>query len=323
MIISTCPSRISLFGGGSDLPDFADKYGGRVLSMAINLRHVCKLAKYDGMIRNVHAMGENKSFSEVPPRHADKKFDLIFEVLRSYYQLPFFTFEDTFEGIQSAGLGSSASAAVSMIGAFNRLMKVNQSKMDIAKKAWMSEINLGWVSGKQDQYAAALGGMNVLEFENGDVWVDEIPKAIANEFSNWCVLLYSGQTRHSSDIQKSLKQRILNEESVNALLKLRSQTWVARELLIKGDFHGVGKLLREGWIWKKKSNPQATNPHIDEIFNKAYKLGAVGGKVLGAGGEGCILFIIEPKKCEFFIKDMGLKNLDFSVDFNGLQVREE
>jgi D-glycero-alpha-D-manno-heptose-7-phosphate kinase len=322
MIISSAPARVSLFGGGTDLPEFADKYGGRVLSMAINLRHVCKLNTYDGLIRNVYAMGEHRPFSNVPSRHYDKKFDLIFEILRSYYELPFFTFEDSFDGIQSAGLGSSASAAVSMIAAFNRLMKINQSKMEIAKRAWRAETDLGWISGKQDQYASALGGMNLIEFENGEVWVDEIPKNIVLEFEKWCVLLYSGKTRHSSDLQQSLKDRINNEDTINSLLHLRSQTWVARELLTKGDFHGVGKLLREGWEWKKKSNPMVTNKDINEIFKKAYKFGAIGGKVLGAGGEGCLLFIIEPKKKEFFIKDMGLQHLDFSVDFNGVQVRE-
>jgi D-glycero-alpha-D-manno-heptose-7-phosphate kinase len=322
MIISTSPSRISLFGGGTDLPQFADKYGGRVLNMAINLRHVCKLSPYDGMIREIKAMGEHRLIEGIPARHFDKKFDLIYEVLRSYYELPHFLFEDTFEGIQSAGLGSSASAAVSMIGAFDRLMNVKQSRMEIAKKAWRMETELGWISGKQDQYAAALGGMNLMEFENGDVWIDEIPKNIALAFQDWCVLLFSGKTRHSSDIQKDLQEGMLNDDRINALLHLRGQTWVARDLLTKGDFHGVGKLLREGWEWKKKSNPSASNKHIDEIFTKAYKLGAVGGKVLGAGGEGCILFIIEPKRKEFFIKDMGLQHLDFSINFDGLQVRE-
>lgn len=322
MIIATAPSRISLFGGGTDLPEFADKYGGRVLSMAINLHHVCTLEPV-GEIKWIKAMNEYRELlNGIPPKHADIKFDLIYQILRSYCELPNFRFEDNFEGIQSAGLGSSASAAVSMIGAFDRLMKINQTKMEIAKRAWRAEIDLGWISGKQDQYASALGGMNMIEFENGDVWIDEIPKNIALAFQSWCVLLYSGKTRHSSDIQKGLKDRMLNEDTVNALLKLRGQTWLAREMLTGGDFKGVGKLLRLAWEWKKKSNPCASNEHIDGIFKQAYKLGAIGGKVLGAGGEGCILFIIEPHKRELFINEIGLKHLDCSVDFNGLTVRQ-
>jgi len=152
--------------------------------------------------------------------------------------------------------------------------------------------------------------------------VDEMPKAIATKFEEWCVLLHSGQTRHSSTIQQGLKKKILDSSGIDALLRLRSQTWTARKLLIEGDYYGVRKLLREAWKLKKQSNPSASNEHIDEIFNKAYKSGAVGGKVLGAGGEGCILFIVDPKKRNWFINEMGLKNLEFSIDFNGLQVRE-
>lgn len=321
MIISTAPCRISICGGGTDLPDFADKYGGRVLSMAINLRHVCKIENSPQII--IKAMKEQVTLKGIPPKHTSSKFDLIYQVLRTYYELPTFKFTDRFEGPQSAGLGSSASAAVSMIGAFNRLLGVKQSKMDIAHRAWKAEIDLGWISGKQDQYASALGGMNVLEFENGSVWVDEIPKSIAQAFQGWCVLLYSGKTRHSSNIQQDLKKRILSNEATDSLLKLRSQTWVARELLTKGDFKGVGRLLKEGWELKKQSNPSASNKRLDNIFKKAYKLGAIGGKVLGAGGEGCILYVIEPAKRELFIKEMGLKYLDFSVDFNGLEVRSD
>lgn len=321
MIISTAPSRVSLFGGGSDLPEFADKYGGRVLNMAINLNHICTVVTGPTTTR-IEAMGEARDLPvSVPPRHTDKKFDLMFEILRSYIDVPPVLIQDVYEGVQSSGLGSSASAAVALIGALDRLKKIQRSRMEVARKAWQAELNLGWVSGKQDQYAAALGGINLVEFENGDVWVDEIPKSIGLAFEEWCVLLHSGLTRHSSDIQQGLKKNILSNK-VEALLRLRSQTWTARELLMSGDFHGVGKLLREGWEWKKKSNPTATNPHIDEIFSKAYKSGAVGGKVLGAGGEGCILFIVEPRKREWFINEMGLKHLDFSISFNGLTVRE-
>ena len=322
MIISTAPSRISLFGGGTDLPEFADKYGGRVLNMSINLRHVCTVITKPGNTR-IEAMGEYRELiAGVPPKHADEKFDLIYDIMRSYIDIPPVLIQDNYEGIQSSGLGSSASAAVSLIGALNRLKSVDQSKMEIAKKAWKSEINLGWISGKQDQHAACIGGMNMMEFENGDVWIDEIPKNIGLAFQEWCVLLHSGKTRHSSDIQLGLRKGITDSRSIEALLKLRSQTWIARDLLTKGDYHGVGKLLREAWGWKKKSNPSSSNEHIDEIFDKAYKSGAVGGKVLGAGGEGCILFIVEPKKRNWFINEMGLKYIDFSLDFNGLQVRE-
>jgi len=305
-----------MFGGGTDLPEFSNKYGGRVLNMAINLRHTCTIELADKF--RIEAMGEVREFDNIPPKRADPKFDLIYYVMRKYVDLPPIHFVDKFDGIQSAGLGSSASAAVSMIAGFNRLMKKKGSIGDIAHQAWRAEIDLGWISGKQDQYASAYGGLNMMEFENGDVWIDSLPREIALGFQNWCVLFFTGKTRHSSDIQKSLK----STNNVDALLELRGQTWVARELLSKGDFAGVGKLLRKTWELKKKTNPLATNKTIDEMFIKAYGLGALGGKVLGAGGEGCVIFIVDPKKKDRFILEMELKHLDFSVSFDGVQVRE-
>lgn len=319
MIISTAPSRISLFGGGTDLPDFSDKYGGRVLNMSINLRHVCRIVLSHDMSHHITAMDEQRVLlGNIPPKHFDPKFDLIYHIMRRYANLPFIEFIDTFDGIQSAGLGSSASAAVSMIAGLNRLMKKDETVGEIAHKAWRAEIDLGWISGKQDQYAAAYGGLNLMEFENGSVWVDPLPRNIALEFTKWCVLLFTGKTRHSSEIQKTLK----STNNVDALLEMRGQTWVARDLLSRGDYEGVGKLLKKTWELKKASNPAATSEQIDVMFDRAYKFGALGGKMLGAGGDGCVVFIIDPHKRDRFISDMGLKHLDFSVSFDGVEVRE-
>jgi len=318
MIIATASGRLSLFGGGTDLPDFSDKYGGRVLNMAINLKHTCtiSLREHD---HQISAMGETRTLlGDLPRKGVDPKFDLIYQIMRKYANLPFIEFNDTFDGIQSAGLGSSASAAVSMIAGLDRLMKKDDNVGEIAHKAWRAEIDLGWISGKQDQYASAYGGLNLMEFENGSVWIDPLPREIALGFQEWCVLLFTGQTRQSSDIQKTLKKT----NNIDALLAMRNQTWIARGLLAKGDFSEVGKLLRKTWELKKETNPAASSEKIDSIFKKAYEVGALGGKMLGAGGEGCCVFIVPPYKREMFVNKMGLKHLDFSVSFDGVTVRE-
>lgn len=318
MIIAKAPTRIGLFGGGSDVNPFAEEYGGKVLNMAINLRHECSLMK-GGHWSVVNAMDESVNIknNQLPK---DSKWGLIQEIINSYKIPTTFSFSDEFDGLQSAGLGSSASAAVSMIGAFNRWLGIKQSKTEIAEKAYQMEINLGWVSGKQDQYASALGGINFFEFDK-QVWNAPISREIGSEFVKWCVLVYTGRTRHSAKLQEKLRMRMKNKQAVEALKKIRSLTWEGREALMSGDYEKVGYLLDKGWQLKKQSNPSATNKRIDHFYTKARKY-ALGGKILGAGGEGHMLFIVKPKKRSKLLKAIELKEIDFGIDWNGLEVRK-
>lgn len=322
-IIARSPARISLFGGGTDVDPFASEYGGKVLNMAINIRHKGILVpKEIGTYNEITAMNDCRKVNDLPNRGIDKKFDLIYEILRSYEFGRTFWFEDKFEGIQSAGLGSSASAAVSMIGAFNKWLGIEQTKEEIAEKAWQMEINLGWISGKQDQYASVLGGVNFLEFDH-KVWNEPIEKGICEEFVRWCLLVFSGKTRHSSDIQKKLRDNMSNPKAISALKKMRTMAWEGRDALKKKNYHRVGQLLADSWEAKKVSNPAATNERLNGIFDKASANGAIGGKILGAGGEGHILFIVEPSNRQRLLNVLKLQEIDFSIDYNGLEVKVE
>ena len=321
MIIAKAPTRIGLFGGGTDVNPFASEYGGKVLNMAINLRHECSLTPSPMNVIHITAMEETRKFRKIPSANKDNKFDLIYEIMRSY-QLPTnFVFIDKFDGLQSAGLGSSASAAVSMIGAFNRWLGIEQTKSEIAEKAYQMEINLGWVSGKQDQYASAFGGINFFEFDK-KVWNAPISREIGSEFVKWCLLVYTGRTRHSAKLQEKLRKRMENQQAIEALKKTRTLTWEGREALMGGDYEKVGYLLDKGWQLKKQSNPAVTNKRIDHFYSKARKTGALGGKVLGAGSEGHMLFIVNPKKRAKLLKAIELKEIDFGIDWNGLEVRK-
>ena len=339
-IISRAPTRIGLFGGGTDLSPFCDEYGGKVLNMAINLRHDCLLSdwpwftmkggKGEKMRWHIDALGYIKDSIlmphryrfKIPERGYDKKFDLIYEIIRSYGDIgKGFMFTDKFGGLQSAGLGSSASAAVSMIGAFNRWLGIEQTKAEIAEKAWQMEINLGWVSGKQDQYASAFGGINFFEFDK-KVWNAPISREIGTEFVKWCLLVYSGRTRHSAKLQEKLRKRMKAGQATEPLKKIRTLTWEGREALMGGDYEKVGYLLDKGWQLKKQSNPAVTNRRIDHFYSKARKTGALGGKVLGAGSEGHMLFIVQPKKRGKVLKAIGLQEIDFGIDWQGLEVRK-
>jgi len=326
-IIAHAPSRISLFGGGTDLSPFCEEYGGKVLNMAINLRHKCVLepSPIPGHLWYlISAMGEIRegSINDLPKRGVDKKFGLIYEIIRSYDLPNGFRFADEFDGIQSAGLGSSASAAVSMIGAFNRWLGIKQSRQEVAEKAWQMEINLGWVSGKQDQYASAFGGVNFFAF-NEKVYNDPIERGAVEKFLPWCLLVYTGATRHSAEIQAVLRKRMKGKKTIKALKKLRALAWESREHLRSGDYQKVGEMLDESWEWKKQSNPKATSPRIDKFYQEAMEAGAIGGKVLGAGQEGHMLFVVAPRQREAVLKALALKEIDFSICWNGLEVRED
>ena len=324
MIIARAPTRIGIMGGGTDVDPFAGEYGGKVLNMAINLRHECYVEDdlfFPASVAiqtTIHAMGEVRDISQLD----DSKFSLIKKILDSYELPPEeFRFVDQFEGTQSAGLGSSASAAVSMIGCFNKWLGIKQSKREIAERAFKAEIDLGWSSGRQDQFAAAFGGMNFFEFDK-DVWGERIDKNIADGFANHCLLVFTGETRHSAKIQDKLKARMKSGQATEHLKKIRTLTWEARDAMKGGRFLEVGKMMDVAWDLKKKSNPSATNERLDVVYNTAMKAGAVGGKVMGAGGQGHMVFVVEPGKRKKVLKAIQMKEIDFSVDHNGLEVRE-
>lgn len=332
-IISKAPTRVSLFGGGTDCNPYMEKHGGAVISMAINLRHVGELTPRDDKWIWIEAMGESRIWRIDKPLDykIDPKFDLIRAIINSYKLKTGFHYVDTFEGVQGAGLGSSASAAVSMIGAFDRWVRREINPVDIAKRAWKAEAyTLGWYSGIQDQAAAALGGFNHFSFGPHDCHINPTPlrKAMAESLLPWCVLMFTGKTRKSSDIQKvfyeDMRGKVNKGEPLEALTKIKALVDDGLSALAAYDYRRLGKLLDKGWRLKKLSSPLASTERIDKILRSSKYYGAIGGKVLGAGGEGHILFIVPPKQRLRFIDRMenkGLKHIDFSIDWTGLETR--
>jgi len=331
MIISRSPCRISLFGGGTDVNPFNAKHGGKVLNFAINLRHTGKLIPRDDKWIWIEAMGESRIWriDKTIEYGIDPKFDLMRAIVNSYDLATGFYYRDEFEGIQGAGLGSSAAAAVAMIGAMNRWQGIRIEPDEVAKKAWkMEAYELGWYSGWQDQFASAYGGLNLFEWKHGDIDMTELARPMIESLLPSCVLLFTGKTRKSSEVQKvfydDMRDKVNKGEPLEALDKLKELVDSGHEALAGYDHKQLGKLLEESWEWKKKSSPLATNPKLDEIYNFAKEKGAIGGKILGAGSDGHILFILPPEEKLNFVIAMekeGLKMIDFGVDWQGLEVR--
>jgi len=310
MIIASAPTRVSLFGGGTDVEPFVSQYGGGVLSFAISIYH--RVTLEEAKKNYIFAMGKEMT--------GERKYDLIRKIL-SYYDGKKIKLIDEFDGFQSAGLGSSACASVALIGALNRLYKVNMDKDEIAWKAYQTEIDLGWHSGMQDQFASAIGGMNVFSFSKTISHVN-IPKYISESLYPYLLLCRTNKIRISSKIQDQLVKRIKAGQNIKELLEMKSYVVKGSELLTAGRFQELGQLLDISFYLKKQSNPSCTNSHIDNIYETAMEYGAWGGKILGAGGEGHIIFIAPPRIHDTIIKKTKLKKVDFQIDYNGLMVRE-
>ena len=293
MIITVqAPTRLGLFGSGTDTEPFASKYGGKVINLAINIRQQIVVGK------------ENKLLDTDNP-----------DFFKAFTDLPV---EHKFDGFIHAGLGTSAAIAVALVGATS----INMSREEIAEEAWDIEVNkLKMFGGRQDQYASVFGGLNLFTFDK-DVRRIPFSRNIADELSKYLLLFDTGIKRSKPNIQENLLN--LDDRRVKALLDIKEIANKAYHLINTRNFKKVGELLDLSWRMKKKSNRQMTNFEIDNIYEMGKQFGATGGKLCGSGGGGFMIFWVEPSLQYLFKKRMGfsgVKHYDFSPDYQGLDVR--
>ena len=225
-----------------------------------------------------------------------------------------------FDGLLQAGLGSSASAAVALVGAINKYKSLGMSLEQIAERAWEIEVNkIKLYGGKQDQYASVYGGLNLFEFSK-KVKRTRFNQTLARELAECMLLFYTGENRKSAVIQEGFKK--LTQTQIQALDQIKMIVDEALIALYIRDYEQIGYLLNKAWEFKKKSNSGVSNPKIDNLYEQGMNLGAWGGKVCGAGGGGFMMFMVDPSKQVGFLKRMNLEHWDFSPDFNGLEVRD-
>lgn len=299
-IISTSPCRISLFGGGTDVNPYASTYEGLVINLAINLRQKIELdtsrPEKDLLVEDNPYFFNAFLNNPIGIRH---RFDAPIE----------------------SGIGSSAALAVALVGAIDKYEGTSMTRHEIVEKAWDIEVNrLKLFGGRQDQIAACWGGINLIEFGK-EIKVTPI-KGNAENLLKGMILFYTGKNRKSSKIQEGFKE--LSEEQIKALNAIKEIALQAIEPVRQGDIKQVGRLLDISWQHKKDSNKGVTNEHIDKIYSDAKKAGALGGKIMGAGGGGFMLLMCLPEDREKVVKSIeknGSKEVDFGVDYNGLEVR--
>ncbi|OGH88681.1 MAG: hypothetical protein A3J93_01125 [Candidatus Magasanikbacteria bacterium RIFOXYC2_FULL_42_28] len=293
MILVRAPMRVSFVGGGTDLPDFYRSYPGRVISTTIDKFVYLAINNSYKMGKFIVKYSENESVNHPS------------EIKHNHFREAFLDFGLTKEGIEvssfadvpaGTGLGSSASFAVALVKGLNAFLGKTISKEEAARSACRLEIDIMKEPiGKQDQYAAAYGGFNIFVF-NPDETVTVEPvlldyKTLIN-FEEHILVFYTGQSRSASAVLAEQSANIKNK--LIEYKKMSDSVYKFRDSLLVGNMEALANQLHENWLRKKSLVSSISNSGIDALYESGLAAGAWGGKVLGAGGGGCILFVAPP-----------------------------
>lgn len=321
IIRSKAPLRLGLAGGGSDVSPYSDIYGGLILNATINLYAYCTIEETeDGMITiNGYDSHCFKSYPATKQLEIDGEASLIKgvynRIMRDYGFEPrsfkITTYNDAPAG---SGLGTSSTMVVCILKAFIEWLSLPLGDYETSRLAYEIERkDLGLSGGKQDQYAAAFGGFNFMEFLQNDLVIVnplKIKRWIVDELEASMVLYFTGASRSSAAIIDEQKKNTSegNNQAIEAMHKIKQSTIDMKLAVLKGDTQEFARILGEGWENKKKMAGAITNPMIQEAFDVAETAGAIAGKVSGAGGGGFIMFMVEPTKKKQVIEALGKLN---------------
>ncbi len=335
---SKAPLRVSFAGGGTDVTPYPEERGGAVLNCTIN-KFAYATLQYDAAgpgSTTVHSLDYNQSVNYQKPGDLvyNGELDLVKAALKVLHppregdgrggSLELFLHSDAPPG---TGLGSSSTMCVAIVGAFQRYLREQWSPYEIAELAYRIErVEKAFPGGRQDQYAAAFGGFNFMEFHKDSTIVTplKIPPETQNELAYRLLLCYTGTGHYSNDIIER-QQRSFTEKRADTVAALDATKQLAVDMkneLLRGRIDEMGRLLDQGWQFKKRFTEGISNPHIDAFYARARAAGALGGKLVGAGGGGYLLLF-----CDFArraqvaraVTDAGGSVVDFSLEMNGLQ----
>jgi D-glycero-alpha-D-manno-heptose-7-phosphate kinase len=323
LIITRTPFRISLFGGGTDYPQWFHEHAGAVIGTAINRYCYISLRRLPPFFEYKHRIVYSKI------ELAAGNDDIVHPAVRAVFQD-----KGVDEGLELhhngdlpalSGLGSSSSFTVGLLNSYHALHGQMISKSDLAKEAIRIEQNVIKENvGSQDQIWAAYGGFNRIDF-NRDGSFGVRPMILSNDKRDQIrasfVVCFTGLSRFSSDVAKSTLEN-MGSRSAN-LFAMRGMVDEATNLMEKPELsiQALGELLHESWKLKRGLSDSVSNPEIDEIYEAARGAGAIGGKVLGAGGGGFMLFIVKPEHKKAVEETLSkLVQVEFDFDTTGSQV---
>lgn len=321
MIISRTPFRISLGGGSTDLPSYCEKYGGFIFGLAIDMHldiFVRQPVIYDRVDIQYLKFESVESVEEVqhPIARESLKLAGVNNSISVYFKA------DTPMG---TGLGSSGSCAVGLLGALRHFKGIERTQVELAEEAFQVTQRLGLPDGKQDPYLVALGGFTVLEIDRDQSvrWYHPAisPETIRKFLSN-SLFFYTGVMRESVEV--------LRDQSHEKALGLKHRTKaIGRQILTAfehGSLDDFGRLMHEHWQIKKEMSARISSPEFDRIYELVFRNGALGGKLIGAGGGGYFMFYCQDQDAKARLKSslvsFGLKEIALAVDYKGARVIE-
>lgn len=324
MIITRAPFRIPLGGGGTDLPSYYSKFGGKLISVAIDKYVVTTLNRpaTDNLIRLKY------SDSEMVESVSQIQHELIKEALK---------LTGVTQGVELAfiadipagtGMGSSGSFLVSMLKALHVFKKEEVTRHDIAEEACLIEINkLKNPVGKQDQYIAAYGGVTQLVIsKKGVVEVEQpaIKRATIEDLEDSLLLFFTGILHSSKDVL-NLQHKATQNDDRKVLESLHFIKEIGEDIakcLKRGDINKFGRLLNTHWEYKQRLSGKVSNDKINRWYQHGINSGALGGKLIGAGGGGFLLFCCpqDKKNLRRAMQAEGLKEMFFHFDFDGAKL---
>lgn len=300
---SKAPLRIGLAGGGTDVSPYCDLYGGAILNATISLYAYATIEPLTVPQVIIEALDRNEGVvydmaDELP---IDGTLDLATgaynHIVRKYGPMPSgFRLSTVVDAPAGSGLGSSSTLMVAIIGVFAEWLNLPLGEYDIAHMAYdIERVELAMAGGKQDQYAATFGGVNFMEFYDGNKVIVNplrIKPEYLYELENNLLLYFTATSRLSSTIIEAQSKNVTekNQQSIDAMHHLKEQARMMKEALLKGNIHEIGGILDYGFRFKKQMAKGISNDTMDEIYEAALKAGATGGKISGAGGGGFMMF---------------------------------
>jgi D-glycero-alpha-D-manno-heptose-7-phosphate kinase len=322
MIISRTPLRLSFVGGGTDLPDFYEEQGGAVVSTTLDKWiHVVVAPRFEGDVRVSY------SRTEIVPDARAVQHELVREAMRMTgvpRGVEIVTLADV--PARGTGVGSSSSVTVGLLNALYAFQGVYKPPLQLAEEAATIEIEiLCKPIGRQDQYAAAVGGFNFIEFlpRGGGVRLESVvtPPDTLKKLQRSLLLFYTGRQRSADDPLREQRRAVRNGQAVEALCRMRDLAYAFRKRLAAGDVDALGGMLHENWQLKRGLVDGISSNEIDGWYEGALAAGAVGGKILGAGAGGFLLLFVPPERQDAVRAALhGLRELPLRFAAQGTQI---
>jgi D-glycero-alpha-D-manno-heptose-7-phosphate kinase len=319
VLITRTPLRISLGGGGTDLPSYYREFGGYVISAAIN-RYVyigINHAFSDEYLLKYSALERVKTIPEI-------QHPILREALRLLNVEPAVEIVSLADVPAGTGLGSSGSFTVGLLRAIHAYRREHITSHAVAEEACRIELEiLQQPVGKQDQYIASFGGVTAFDFRPDDTVAVEsvkIPRDTLFDLEDRLLMFFTGYSREAVSILADQQKRSLDRDQVmlDNLHTIKALAMEVKRHLEKGNAREYGRLMHEHWLIKQKRSGGMSNPYIDKLYNIGIKNGALGGKLVGAGGGGFLMFYAEDRSSlRRAMSAAGLIEMRFQFDYEG------